>query len=277
MFRLIRSDEREVHQREIVGGKAWGLARLTTEFPQNVPDWFVIITSPGSESSNSLSDPDCEVELRQLLRPHMCASNQFAVRSSAAVEDAPNSSFAGQFFTALCVSGVESVARAVLECMRSATASNVRNYSSRKRVSFDGRFAAVVQKMVPAEKSGVLFTRHPVDKSKAVVINATFGLGNMLVTGEVTPDTIVVDPPDRIIKYDVGHKLHMAVATARGVENLRLPKEDADKAVLSNHEIIELVDVACRCEQALLMPLDMEWSFSRERLFLLQARPITAL
>src|ERR1041384_5242099 len=105
MFRLIRSDEPEVHQRTIVGGKAWGLARLTQEFSTQVPDWFVIIALP-EVASNSGGDFSYEVELRELLRNHVDATQQYAVRSSAAVEDASNASFAGQFFTALGICGL---------------------------------------------------------------------------------------------------------------------------------------------------------------------------
>jgi phosphoenolpyruvate synthase/pyruvate phosphate dikinase len=179
-----------------------------------------------------------------------------AVRSSATAEDSASASFAGQQDTYLDVEGEETVLARVQSCLASLFTERALAYRQQKNAWADMRIAVVVQRMVPAAKAGVAFTRDPVQNKPHVVIEAVPGSGESLVSGEAIPD-----------HYEL-HRDTRAVVS-RFTPGNRTP-------VLTDPELAELVDLALRCEHLFGAPQDLEWAIA-DRLYLLQSRPITTL
>ena len=205
----------------------------------------------------------------------------YAVRSSATAEDLPDASFAGQQDTYLNVRDAE----ALLEAVRRAWASlfTDRAILYRLQQGFDHRrvaLAVVVQRMVPAEKSGILFTADPVSGHRyTMVINASFGLGEAIVAGLVTPDTYRVDKrTGQVLRREIEAKaLAILPRPEGGTRQVNLPPEQQRQPTLSAGELHALTDLGRRVEAHYGKPQDIEWAFAEGQLYLLQSRPITTL
>jgi len=202
-----------------------------------------------------------------------------AVRSSATAEDLPDLSFAGQQDTYLNIIGADEVLRAVVNCWSSLWTARAIGYRLRNNLSHDGvALAVVVQEMAPSEVSGVLFTANPLTGSqRETVIEATFGLGEALVSGQVEPDHYVVDTfSGEIISQTIGAK-HLATRGKPGGGVETHPEEASARPALTAHEIQQLVELGQKVHQEYGAPQDIEWAFAAGKLYLLQARPITSL
>ena len=202
-----------------------------------------------------------------------------AVRSSATAEDLPDASFAGQQDTYLNVRGIEAVIEAVKNCWGSLWTERVIEY--RARAGFppeDVAMGVVVQAMVDAESAGVLFSANPVTGARdQIVINAAWGLGEAVVSGLVTPDTLSVTKVGDVIDARIARKTVMTCYGKTGVEERRVAKARQSIPVLSDAQIGLLVALSNKVEAHENRPVDLEWAFAGDRLFLLQARPITVL
>jgi pyruvate,water dikinase len=203
-----------------------------------------------------------------------------AVRSSATAEDLPEASFAGQQETFLNISGDEAVLEAVKKCWASLWTARAIGY--RKRQNIDPQsvaLAVVVQKLVFAEAAGILFTANPMNgRRDEMVINAAWGLGEAIVGGLVTPDTLTIEKAGRsILKREIADKQVMTVRTATGVEEQLVPFSQRKQAVLTDTQATELVQLAVQIEQLYGVPMDIEWALADEKFAIVQARPITAL
>lgn len=217
-----------------------------------------------------------------------------AVRSSATAEDLPDSSFAGQQETYLNIVGVDAVLKSTKECIASLFTDRAISYRVDKGFShFDIALSVTVQKMVRSDigASGVLFT---IDTEtgfdKVVVINAAYGLGEMVVQGKVTPDEFMVFKPmlekgfNAIIAKNIGTKLTKMVYAAKGGGKI-VPVEAKDRAKfsISEQEIILLADWGAKIEKYFskkhdrYQPMDIEWAKDgkTKQLFIVQARPET--
>jgi rifampicin phosphotransferase len=203
-----------------------------------------------------------------------------AVRSSATAEDLPDASFAGQQETYLNIQGTAAVLVAVKKCWGSlwtprAIAYRIKNAIDQNSVAL----AVVVQELVFADAAGILFTANPINgKRQEAVINAAWGLGEAIVSGLVTPDTITVDKTKyRTIRYEIAEKQIMTVRMPHGTQEQAVPEDRRKKVVLNKAQIAELTALAVRIEQFYGMPMDVEWALADGRFAILQARPITAL
>ena len=203
-----------------------------------------------------------------------------AVRSSATAEDLPGASFAGQQETYLNVRG----AGALLEAVRACWASlwTARAIAYRKNQGIDPAkvsLAVVVQRMVEAEAAGTMFTADPISGWRdRTVINAAWGLGEAVVGGRVTPDSLVVDRASgRIVSRKIADKEVMTVYTEGGTEEKPVPEARRLRPVLDDKEAAKLACYGARIEYLYGTPQDIEWALSGGKLFILQARPITAL
>lgn len=177
-----------------------------------------------------------------------------AVRSSASAEDSEAASYAGQQETFLNVIGEDAVRKAVIDCWASFFSERALFYRGEKGSLDDLRMAVVVQKMVDAEKAGVAFSNHPVTRRKdRMLIEAVYGLGEAVVSGEVTPDHYVVDRRGREKKSETPHG-----------------------GVLGAEELAGLATLAVNLEKHYGKPQDIEWAIHGSDIFLLQSRPITA-
>lgn len=217
-----------------VGAKASTLARLAGEgFP--VPEFFVV--------------PATSLPLDRVAAPLAAAYDRLcertgraevAVRSSAAEEDGPGVSFAGQFTTVLGVTGHEQLLEAVKECWASALPG--------------GSLAVIVQVQVRSRKAGVLFTVHPLEPDGGVAcIEAASGAGNSVTAGVGRPETLTISRTTGEILVAAG------------------------ESVLTAAEARELLAMGLRIEDVLGGAQDIEWAYESGRLWILQARPITAM
>ncbi|MFB6174328.1 MAG: phosphoenolpyruvate synthase [Halobacteriales archaeon] len=201
-----------------------------------------------------------------------------AVRSSATAEDLPEASFAGQQETFLNV-GREGLLDRIRACWASLYTERAVSYREEQGFEGDLSIAVVVQAMVDAEKSGVVFTSDPATGADETIIEAAWGLGEGVVAGEVSPDNYVVDPDGTIRDVTVAEKRRMYVRDPETGETERreVPEEKRTRRVLSDDEIDELVALGERVEAHYGEPQDVEWAISDGGVFLLQSRPITTI
>ena len=202
-----------------------------------------------------------------------------AVRSSATTEDLPELSFAGQQESVLQVVGRESVLEAVVRCWSSLWTARAIAYRNLNGVAHDdARLAVVVQQMVESEASGVLFTANPLTGRRSeFVIEATLGLGEALVSGQVEPDRFVVEPAQRrVVRKTLGRKALVVRGRPDGGTTI-VPGDAADRQALPDSAILELSVLGTAAARLFGAPQDIEWAWASETLSLLQSRPITSL
>ena len=203
-----------------------------------------------------------------------------AVRSSATAEDLPGMSFAGQQETYLNVRGGGDVLEAVKRCWASLWTARALGYRARQGVrSADVALAVIVQQLVPAEVAGILFTVNPLTGARdQMLINAAWGLGEAIVGGHVTPDLFIVDKQTgTVASQTIADKAVMTVRLPAGTREEPVPADQRQQAALQSRQAAGLVQLGSRIEQLYGAPMDIEWALVDERLFILQARPITAL
>lgn len=214
------------------------------------------------------------------LIPSLSQEVYVAVRSSATAEDLPGYSFAGQQATFLNVKGSEEVVKAVRKCWASLFEARAIYYRSINK--FDHLkvgLAAVVQKMIQSEKSGVMFTANPVSSNEnEIVIEAGYGLGEAIVSGSIIPDMYVVDKRDlSIISKAVYEQEEMIKKVGNQNEWMPVPESDKRLQKISDSEIIELAKFGKLIEEHYGFPQDIEWCVSEGKIYIVQARPITSL
>ncbi|ADC69008.1 phosphoenolpyruvate synthase [Methanocaldococcus sp. FS406-22] len=213
----------------------------------------------------------------------MCGEDEVtvAVRSSATAEDLPGASFAGQQDTYLNIKGAENVVKYVQKCFSSLFTPRAIFY--REQQGFDHfkvALAAVVQKLVNAEKAGVMFTVNPITENyDELVIEAAWGLGEGVVSGSVSPDTYIVNKKTlEIVDKYIARKETMFVKDEKGeTKVVEVPEDMKEKQVLSDEEIKELTKVGLNIEKHYGKPMDVEWAYEKGKFYMLQARPITTL
>jgi phosphohistidine swiveling domain-containing protein len=237
-----------------VGVKAANLSVvMAAGFP--VPDGVVLTAGAlGGAFTGLQDDAPVPVSIERWIREALerLGPGPVAVRSSGIAEDLADASYAGQYETVLGVEGLEAVAAAVRRCWASATAARVAAYE-RGRSAGPPRMAVLIQRLVPADAAGVAFTANPVSGARdETLVSAVRGLGDRLVTGEVTPDEWIV----RGDRADCRRGAAAAIdaKTARSIAEL-----------------------AGRLEVLFGAPQDVEWALAGGMLYVLQARPITAL
>jgi len=203
-----------------------------------------------------------------------------AVRSSATSEDSASTSFAGMHETYTNVTGEQALLDGVRDCWASAYGERVVSYRKSQRLTEEPALAVVVQRMVSSERSGVIFTADPATKDTSrLVIEAAFGLGEVVVGGQVEPDTYTVAKRGpRLLEARVGHKAFKRVRAPDGGERrVDLPEDEAARRVLRDEEVLELARLALRVEEHYGAPQDIEWAAEEGAIYLVQTRPITTL
>lgn len=203
-----------------------------------------------------------------------------SVRSSATAEDLPQASFAGQQETFLSVSGEEQVLEHVQKCWASlwiprSIAYRQKNGFAHEQVAL----SVVVQAMVQSEKSGVLFTVNPLTGSAdEMMVNASYGLGESIVSGRVTPDTFRVSKRGEPLEIEkrLGSKETQIITGPEGLTvETDVAEELRNRFCLEETELRELLDLGLRVENHYGKPQDIEWAITGNNLYLLQARPVT--
>ena len=203
-----------------------------------------------------------------------------AVRSSATAEDLPTASFAGQQESYLNIQGESSLLDAVQECWASLWTARAISYRMRQVIDpATVSLAVVVQHLIPADSAGILFTASPIDGTREqTVINAAWGLGEAIVSGMVTPDTVIVAKSDQqILLRETATKSIMTVRTDNGTKDQPVPEAQQNQQVVDDTTAIELARYGAQIEAHYGLPMDIEWAISDNNIAILQARPITSL
>lgn len=203
-----------------------------------------------------------------------------AVRSSATAEDLPTASFAGQQATFLNVSGSEELVQAVSKCWASLFEPRAIYY--REVHHFDHMkvgIAVPIQKMIQAEKSGIMFTVDPVTSAQdKIVIEAGWGLGEAIVSGSVTPDRYVVQKAGfKILSKSIEPQSWKIVKVGKVNKHLTCSKDEQKAQKLTDEEIKKLAELGTKIEAHYKFPQDIEWAIEGNKIYFVQSRPVTTL
>jgi len=203
-----------------------------------------------------------------------------AVRSSATAEDLPGASFAGQQETYLNIQGDANLIHTVRNAWASLFTARAIFYREEKK--FDHMkvgIALPVQKMIESEASGIMFTLDPITNNKdTLVIEAIYGLGELIVQGAVTPDHYVVDKKSlKIIAKHIGNQEEQMILKGRDNKVIKLKKKDATAQKVSDSQIKEIAKFGKQLEKHYYFPQDIEWAVEDDRVFILQTRPVTTM
>jgi pyruvate,water dikinase len=282
------------------GGKGASLARMTA-LGLPVPPGYVV---PAGALADAL--PDGGAELRELAKRRDAAAAQelirtveldpglrravltaydelgaddvpVAVRSSACAEDSEAASFAGQQETYLHVRGGDDLRARIRDCWASFFSERALFYREQKGSLEDLGMAVVVQRMVAADVAGVLFTCDPVRKRRdRMVVEAVLGLGEAVVSGQVTPDHYVLKRDGQVKKAHVHTQPYAIVALPEGgVEERELAPDEGAAQKVGEDVLARLARIGTDLEQRLGTPQDIEWAVQDGEIFVLQARPVT--
>jgi pyruvate,water dikinase len=284
---LIWLGQPRAHNHALVGGKAANLSRLATAYP--VPPGFCLTTA-AFERARAAGEPTSQLPrtiVDQVGRAYRTMATQagmsdpsVAVRSSAVDEDGAGDSFAGQHETFLNVRGLDAVVVAVRRCWESAHAPHALAYRRQRGLSAENvRLAVLIQRQVAADVSAVVFSAHPLTGSRGeVVINASWGLGESIVGGSVTPDTFVVRRRDwAVVSRQVAAKRRMTIAAPNGTREVDVPRLLRAQPSLGDAQAGEMARLAVALEKRMGWPVDVECAYQGGQLYLLQCRPITTL
>lgn len=305
----------QCHDIDLTGGKAVGLAQLmaagfpvpqgccvTTEaYAQclhasgfiDEEEWQKASALSGHERASALAD--CRDRIRQietaqlaeqcltaLLDLRQPSSERWAVRSSATNEDTAHTSFAGLYRTHLGVA-LSAIDAALKDLWISLWEERVVSYQSRRNNHTTPRMAVVIQSMVEAQSAGVAYSIHPVTgRSNQVAINAVPGLAAPLVDGIVVPDQYVVDvttegQPSRVRRRMLACQSDRLMVSKNGLYTDSLDEATALQSSLTDVQLFSLAQVAKHIERSFGQPMDLEWAFDTRQLWIVQARPITAV
>ncbi|MDO8740096.1 MAG: PEP/pyruvate-binding domain-containing protein [Candidatus Woesearchaeota archaeon] len=295
----------------IVGGKAANLGELAS-MGLPVPDGFVItarayerfVTEAGInekihkllkaldvENTGQLNKTAEKVRglimksrmpkaLIEDIKKEYSRMNDFvAVRSSATAEDLPDASFAGQQETFLNVKGEKEVLEAVQKCFASLFTPRAIYYRVRNNFPHENVFlAVVVQKMVNADKAGVIFSINPVTQNKEeIIIEGAYGLGEAVVLGALTPHSYVIDKKTHKVKNKSISKLEWGYYRSKSGKTEKRNISHGHIEVLNENEAKGLVKFTKEIEKHYSIPMDIEWAIEGGKIYILQARPVTAL
>lgn len=200
----------------------------------------------------------------------------FAIRSSSPEEDLEGTSFAGQYETVLGVKK-EGIVKAINDAFISMLDTRVVEYKKLNNIAIDNpKIAIIVQKQIKSDISGIAFSLNPNNNAfDEAMINASFGLGETIVSGQVTPDTYIVDKVNnKIISKNVMNK-EVSLWLKEGGGTEEKENINANEQALSDAHIVLVSRLAIKCEVYYKKPIDIEWAFEDDKLYLLQARPIT--
>ncbi len=201
-----------------------------------------------------------------------------SVRSSATAEDTKEASFAGQQDSYINIKGNPELIQKVKQCF--ASIFTARSLYYRKKKGFDDlvSIAVIVQKMVNSDKSGVIFSKHPIKNTEEILIEAVFGQGEGIVSGKIKPDQYVVTKNLEITEEKISDKKLAVVRTAGGLtKTIQLTPEISTKRTLKTYEIKQLAELAIKIEEHYEAPQDIEFAIENDDIYILQTRPITTL
>ncbi len=302
---VLRFDEIRKEDVSIAGGKGANLGEMVSA-GINVPMGGVLVASAyeafmeknGIEAEAIVERSSSESEASDTIKAHILEGDipedvrdeilsfyrslgdnvRVAVRSSATAEDLDDASFAGQQETYLNVKSVEVLLDKIKECYASlwgVRAIHYRNASGYGNESV--KLCVVIQEMVESEAAGVIFTVNPAGNSEDILINASYGLGEAVVSGIVSPDEYICGRDGTAKKIVIGSKEEEIVYDASGTTRVSVEPERRSEQVLGEDMIQKLVATALLIEKHYGHPMDIEWAVRGDALYILQARSITTV
>lgn len=270
---------------KLFGGKAASLAKLGSA--GRIPPGFSLSVNAFQswvDSGSGRMPGEIAAEIKEAYKTleRTCAviDVPVAVRSSAVDEDGVGESFAGLHDTFLNVIGAESIIEAVIKCWRSIGNPEAIEYRKANGLDIESaQMGVVVQQLVFADFSAVAFSANPINGDRdEVVINTNFGLGEAVVGGLVTPDTIIIDRNDLSKQsLTIGAKETMTVRTENGTAEKPVPRIMRGIPVLTEEQATEIAELVVNLEKYNGWPVDVECAIQDSQLYLLQCRPITTL
>jgi rifampicin phosphotransferase len=306
--------EIEKTQRLLVGGKGLNLGELSKIEGIQVPEGFCVTTVgyqkaiEQNETYDALLDQlsmlkaedreqigEISRKIRKIINEaeipsdvmkavtqhlsHLGNEHAYAVRSSATAEDLPHASFAGQQDTFLNIFGKEAILQYIKKCWASLFADRAVIYRIQNR--FDHRqvfISVIVQRMVFPQASGILFTADPITSNRRLLsIDASFGLGEALVSGLVSADCYKVQEGTIVDKMVAAKKLAIYARKEGGTETLQIDPEKQKTQTLTDEQILQLARIGRQIEAYFGSPQDIEWCLADDRFYIVQSRPITTL
>lgn len=307
-MKVVWLDEPACSDPGLTGGKAASLSRLATSV--RIPPGFCLTTAafdealacglisdlltqlPASMDRSALEESplygDLVAAYHGLSKRAGVEAATTAVRSSGVDEDGTEASFAGQHETYLNMTGIDAIAAAVVRCWTSSTAPRALAYRRRHGLSpTSPRLAVLIQQLIVADVSAVIFSANPLSGNRQeLVITASWGLGESLVGGTVTPDTWSVRKHDLVITAcQIGDKRRMTVPTREpdrkwaqhGTREVDVPRLLRRRPALGDDHIVELATLALALEERMGWPVDVECAYQDGTLYLVQCRPISTL
>ncbi|UYO35280.1 PEP-utilizing enzyme [Bacillus zhangzhouensis] len=278
----------------LAGAKGLNLIKLNNHgLP--VPDGFIIKTNSFASflsyhhlqpAEQNLSQKIKEASFPSQMEAELLSSFQslrktypsVAVRSSSVAEDLKGASFAGQYETYLNIKTNEEFLQAVKECWSSYFAARVTEYKEEMNENEEEMplMAVVVQGLIHSDVSGVIFSENPVSgKTNEMMMTASYGLGEAIVSGLVTPDTFIVDKESFLIEKTLGAKELQIVPFQEGVIEQPVAEKMAGQFCLNDNQLIEITQITKQVEALYGHGVDIEFGIADGTFYLLQARPIT--
>lgn len=222
---------------------------------------------------------DIQNILYQKFEELLSTYHSVAVRSSSAAEDLAGASFAGQYDTFLNITTSQDLEDKIRACWASMFTPHVMQYMSKMNLPVtELSMGVIVQGLIHSDVSGVLFSANPITHNpEQVVINASYGLGEAIVSGIVTPDLFIVDKTTRGIQKEAGAKEVKIIASQTGVQTLETSVEEQKSFCLSEPQIHHLADMSSTVEKLYDTPVDIEFGIQQGQIYLLQVRPVTTI
>lgn len=252
------------------------LAEITEQAVSAGPDDLARLADEAQVLIADMAVPDDLVAVISQVYSTSCAGELVAVRSSATAEDTAETSFAGMNESFTNVTSDRLLER-ITDCWVSLFGERVVAYRAERSLQDPPQLAVVVQTMVRSDRSGVMFTADPARRNE-LMIEAAFGLGEVVVSGSIEPDTYRVDRESAGVReIRIGHKSHRITSGDAGDVHESLSGPAAWQRVLSDSEIHTVASVGLDIESHYGTPQDIEWAYVADRLFIVQSRPITTL
>lgn len=260
----------EAHDDSRFGAKATGLgaaARTGLQIPSGIALSGSIVDAVAAGQ---------EPAIEQVMTAARSMVGPLAVRSSAVDEDGADASFAGQHLTLLNVPSVDDLCSAVREIWWSANSDSAITYRQRVGLFTRPSVGVVVQSLLDPDVAGVLFTQNPINKADERIIEASWGLGEVVVAGRVIPDTFRMDRAGTVLERTPGvKKIAIRAAADGGTFSESVAPELVEKLCLDDDQLAQLNVLAEKCERVFGGARDIEWAFADGQLYLLQCRAVT--
>lgn len=283
----------EVNQQ--IGSKALNLVKMKKRnLP--IPDGFVIqmealkrymewnqIDLKSSNIQKRILEGELPIEIEndllEAFRDLKRTYTSVAVRSSSSAEDLDGASFAGQYETYLNIKSPEGFLSKVKACWASFFTERVEQYTKNMYADLNEvSMGIVVQGLIQSEISGVIFSQNPVtNNTEEVMVNASYGLGEAIVSGLVTPDIYLINKQTLKIEKEKGLKEIKIIPLVEGIQEVETTENEKHNFCLTDEKILELTQITKEVESLYQHPVDLEFGIQKDKIYLLQARPVTTL